>query len=127
MSCLWDTSNKTFGDMNYCDRNNDIWNDEKIKGNLIISKNKHVKPKNFYIKTNYETKYILNYDGMFYITIHKRKVKTIIINVRVTGVLLVDTNFAILSKNKNGRIFRIEFEKENLKKIMMEQLQLLSM
>ncbi len=53
---------------------------------------------------------------MFYITIQKRKVKRIIINVRVTGVLLVDTNFAILSKNKNGRIFRIEFEKENLKK-----------
>ena len=54
MSCLWDTSNKNFGDMNYYDRNNDIWYDEKIKENfLIISKNKYVKPKNFYIKNNY--------------------------------------------------------------------------
>ena len=34
MSCLWDTSNKTFGDMNFYDRTNDIWYDEQLKNNL---------------------------------------------------------------------------------------------
>ena len=35
MSCLWDTSNKEFGDMNYYDRKNDIWYDKKLKENFV--------------------------------------------------------------------------------------------
>ena len=35
MCCLWDTSNKIFGDMNFYDRTNDIWYDEKIKNNFL--------------------------------------------------------------------------------------------
>ena len=31
MSCLWDTSNKEYGDMNFYDREKDIWYDDKIK------------------------------------------------------------------------------------------------
>jgi len=31
MCCLWDTSNKLFGEMNFYDRTNDIWYDEKNK------------------------------------------------------------------------------------------------
>ena len=35
MCCLWDTSNKTIGDMNFYDRTNDIWYDENLKNNVI--------------------------------------------------------------------------------------------
>ena len=56
MSCLWDTSNKEFGDMNYYDRENDIWYDKKLKENFVqISRGKYIKPKEFYIKTHFET------------------------------------------------------------------------
>jgi hypothetical protein len=56
MCCLWDTSNKEYGDMNYYDRENDIWYDEILKENFIqISRGKYIKPKDFYIKTHFET------------------------------------------------------------------------
>ena len=117
MSCLWDTSNKNFGDMNYYDRNNDTWYDEKIKEIfLTISRKKHLSPKNFYIKTYFETCSIFNYDGFLYISIGSRKVKTIIINARLTGVLFVDTEFDVFTKTKNGKYIGIEFLKENGKK-----------
>ena len=42
MCCLWDTSNKEYGNMNYYDRENDIWYDEKFKENFIeISRGKY--------------------------------------------------------------------------------------
>ena len=117
MSCLWDTSNENFGDMNYYDRNNDTWYDEKIKEIfLTISRKNHLSPKDFYIKTYFETCSIVNYDGYLYISIGSRKVKTIIINVRLTGVLFVDTLFDIITKSKDGKSFKIEFGKENGKK-----------
>ena len=31
MSCLWDTSNKKYGDFNYYDREKNEWYDERIK------------------------------------------------------------------------------------------------
>jgi len=56
MSCLWDSSNKEFGGMNYYDRENDIWYDERLKEIFIqISRGKYIKPKEFYIKTYFET------------------------------------------------------------------------
>jgi endoglucanase len=46
MICLWDTSNKNYGDMNYYNRENNTWFDEKIKNNFKkISKGKYEKPK----------------------------------------------------------------------------------
>ena len=56
MCCLWDTSNKLFGDMNFYDRTNDIWYDEKIKNNFLqISKGKYIKLKDYYINTTFES------------------------------------------------------------------------
>jgi len=56
MCCLWDTSNKEQGDMNYYDRENDKWYDEKLKEYLMqILKGKYFKPIDFYIKINSET------------------------------------------------------------------------
>jgi hypothetical protein len=49
MSCLWDNSQRKFGDMNYYDREKDEWFDKKIGENFkIISKGKFVKPSTFF-------------------------------------------------------------------------------
>ena len=54
MCCLWDTSNKIFGDMNFYDRTNDIWYDEKIKNNFLqISRRKYIKPKEYFFLYNF--------------------------------------------------------------------------
>ena len=60
MSCLWDTSNKENGNMNYYNRENDIWYDEKLKENFLQIKGKYIKPTDFYKKTHFETVYNLN-------------------------------------------------------------------
>ena len=53
MSCLWDNSQRKFGDMNYYDRENDEWFDKKIGENFkIISKGKFVKPSTFFESSN---------------------------------------------------------------------------
>ena len=53
MSCLWDNSQRKFGDMNYYDRENDEWFDKKIGENFkIISKGKFVKPSTYFEPSN---------------------------------------------------------------------------
>ena len=87
MSCLWGTSNKVFGDMNFYDRENDSWYDVKLKENFIqISRGKYVKPVNFFIKTHFET-------------------------------VTIDVTFEVYSYDSIGRIFRINFEKSDGKKL----------
>ena len=54
MCCLWDTLNEKFGNMNFYDRANDNWYDEKIKNNFLqISKVKYIKPMKFLINTTF--------------------------------------------------------------------------
>ena len=115
--CLWDTSNEYSGDMNFYDRTNDIWYDEKLKNNFIqISKGKSINPMNFFINTTFEsTDIIMNYDS-FIMTIEKRKVLKIFINVKLTGVLFEDVEFPIHTNNKNGDVVEIYFGKNNVKK-----------
>ena len=53
LPCLWDTSNKKYGDMNYYDRENNLWYDKKIKNFLSkISKGKFVSMWDYFIDTN---------------------------------------------------------------------------
>ena len=48
MCCLWDTSNKTLGKMNYYNREIDKWNDEKIKNIFFkISRGNYIKSYDF--------------------------------------------------------------------------------
>ena len=43
MSCLWDISEIIERNINYYDKKNNLWRDEKIRDNLIkISKGKYV-------------------------------------------------------------------------------------
>ena len=117
MSCLWDTSNKTFGDMNFYDRENDIWYDEKLKENFKeISRGEYVKPKDFFIKTHFETVTIPYLEGTFQIKVGTRKSLKIILNLRLNGALLIDLDFSIYSYDAFGRSFEIKFEKSNGKK-----------
>ena len=117
MCCLWDTSNKFFGDMNFYDRTNDIWYDEKIKNNLLqISKGKYIKPTDYFIYTTFESTDILVYTNDLVIFFENKKVLKIIINARITGVLFVDFDLEIQTYEKNYGLKKINFGKENLKK-----------
>ena len=117
MCCLWDTSNKKYGNMNYYDRDNDIWYDEKLKENIIeISKGKYIKPIDFYIKVHSETITNPFMNDMIQLKIGLRKALKIILNVRLTGILFIDVGFIINSYDAFGRSIIISFGKSNGKK-----------
>jgi len=117
MCCLWDTSNKKFGDMNFYDRTNDIWYDEKIKNKFLeISKGRYIKPKDYFIRTTFESTGIVNYYESLMIIFENRKVLKIFINVRLTWVLFVDFGFSVHTNNKDGTVVQINYGKDNIKK-----------
>ena len=54
MACLWDTSSKDVGNMNYYNREKNEWYDKKIGENIKkISKKNYVNPSKYIITTNY--------------------------------------------------------------------------
>ena len=116
MCCLWDTSNKEYGDMNYYDRENDIWYDEILKENFIqISRGKYIKLKDFYIKTHFETATIPYLDGLE-IKVGTRKPLKIFLNVRIIGTLFIDCEFIIFSYDTFGKNVEIKIRKSEGKK-----------
>jgi len=117
MSCLWDTSNKEYGDMNFYDRENDIWYDEKLKDNFNqISKGKYAKPKDFYSKTHLNIMYNPYFDKIMQLNLGDRKALNIFINATLTGSLFIDLDFNVSSYDAFGKIFKIKFGKSNAKK-----------
>jgi endoglucanase len=117
MSCLWDTSNIIFGDMNFYDRENDKWYDDKLKENFLqISRGKYIKPTDFYIQTHFETVTMTYIQGGIEIKIGVRKALKIIVNARITGTLFIDAKFNIFSYDSLGNSFQIQFGKSNVKK-----------
>ena len=117
MCCLWDTSNKIFGDMNFYDRTNDLWYDEKIKNNFLqISKEEYIKPIDYFINTTFETTDFEFLFGDFQISFENKKVLKIIINARLTGVLFIDLDFKVYTYDKYSYPIEINFGKENSKK-----------
>ena len=103
MACLWDTSKKTAGDMNYFNREEDLWYDEKIKDNFKkISKGKYVKPTDFYVITNTETVDNVDESGSLVLNIGVKKVITIIFNANISTKILYDVGFGISTYNKYG-------------------------
>jgi len=117
MTCLWDTSNKEYGEINFYDRENDKWYDDKLKENFIqISRGRYIKPMDFYTKTHFEVVTIPYLGGTFQIKIGNRRSLKIILNVRLNGASLMDINLGIYSYDSSGRSFVINFEKSNGKK-----------
>ena len=103
MACLWDTSKKTAGNMNFYDKENDKWYDDKIKEFFInLSKGEYVNPTDYYFYSNKETTYSLDSDGNLYIKIRKKKVIKIIFNAKITCKNFWDAGFGIASQYKNG-------------------------
>ena len=85
MSCLFETSNKKKGKLNYYDRENNIWFNQKIGDNFkSISKKKFVNPNDYFILTDKETVSTRTRDDTLLIKFGKKKVKTIIFNAYIT-------------------------------------------
>ena len=118
MSCLWDTSNKTFGDMNYYDRKNDIWYDEKIKNNFkLISRGKYINPFDFYLYNNVENISDTDPDGNLNINIGKKNVTKVIFNAKITANSFSEVGIGIISVDKNGIKFEEQIDVNDGKKL----------
>ena len=105
MACLWDTSSKVEGNMNYYNRDNNKWYDEKIRDNFkIISKGKYIKPTDYLIMTNIIS--VDNFSNNEYISIKigERKAIKIIFNVKIISFDNYKTEFDIISYNSERDI-----------------------
>ena len=117
MACLWDTSNKTMGDMNYYDRVNNEWYDKTIKNFIhYISRKKHINSFDYYYLTNIETTTATTELGDYSILYGNKKPLTIFLNVNASGELFEDFDLSVSSFDKNGNFFDIIFGKENMKR-----------
>ena len=117
MACLWDTSNKNFGNMNYYNRLIDEWYDDKIENIFMkISKGQYVKSSDFYIYSNLET---LTYFEKFYeyfITVGTKRPLKIILNLNYSGKLYYDYYFEIYCLDISRWEIYIDFDERNGKK-----------
>ena len=103
MACLWDTSNRNIGNMNYIDRYTNQWYDEKIRSNIKkISKRKNVKITDYFIYSYSKTISSVDSNGNMYINIGKKKVLKVIFNVFINTSNYSILKFAICSNDKNG-------------------------
>ena len=119
MSCLWDTSNKNTGDMNFYNRETNKWYDEILMNNIIkISRGKYVKSSEYYIITNKKTIYDTsnNAYGDVYLPLDDKKPIKVVINATLTGTIYKDYEFTIISYDKGGIWFEIYPTNKNFKK-----------
>ena len=117
MACLWDTSNKDFGDMNYYNRLTDEWYDDKIKNIFMkISKGKHVKSSDFYIYSNSESLIYNDEYYFYYINLGTKKPLKIIININYSGDLYYNYYFEIYCLDASRWEIYIDFDEKNGKK-----------
>jgi endoglucanase len=106
MSCLFDDSNKKSGKLNYYDRENNIWYNQKIGENIkLISKNKFVKPNEYFILSNKETISTITKNGILIIKFGKKRVMTIIFNAFIKISERVNVGFGITSYDSSGKWF----------------------
>ena len=117
MACLWDTSNKTFGNINFYNRETNEWYDEKIKNIFYdISRGKYIKPSEYYIMTNSETVETQKEIEGLTLKIGNRKPVKIVLNVKIHGRRLNGFEFGIMTFDKNDNYIDILYGKENAKK-----------
>ena len=103
MACLWDSSNKNSGIINYYDKVNGKWFDEKIGNNFKkIGKGKYIKPLDYLYLTNSLTVRQPDVDGLFTIGIKRLKIIKIIFNAKITANNLWEFGFGISSSDKYG-------------------------
>ena len=103
MGCLWDTSKKTAGDINFYNRETNKWYDPKIRDNLLdIIKGKYVKPTQYYIISPFKTAFEASLDGHFIVNFGKVKVIKVIFNISVVGNSPSNVGFGLATNDKNG-------------------------
>jgi len=101
MACLWDSSEKISENNNYYNRENDTWNDEIIRKNIItISKDKELKISDYYIKTNIEV--VISYLNFYSTNISNKKLLKATINAKLYGILGIDFELIITSFFNNN-------------------------
>ena len=107
MTCLWDTSKKSAGDMNFYDKEHDLWYDEIIRDNFKkISEGKFVKPSKFAVQTNIETIFTPNPNGNMNIKIGRKSASKIIFSIKLIHEDIKDISFGIESNNIKGDYVR---------------------
>lgn len=109
MSCLWDTSKNTAGDMNFYNREEERWYDEKLQNNFYsISLGKFPHPSDYISKVDSDTFNEVDGDGNLQISLKSSKIKKIIFNASITGTTW-ECGFGIGSENENGKWFGDSF------------------
>ena len=100
MSCLYDTSNK--GLMNYYNRENDKWYDEKIGENFKkISKGNFPKPTDYFFFSNSDTM-LTTFEGTLKMKFGTKKALKVIFNCAITIDDRGSVGFGVSSFDKNG-------------------------
>ena len=103
MSCLYDDSNRKFGTLNYYDRENNVWFNQKIGENIkLISKKKFVNPNDYFILTNKETVSTRTRDDTLIIKFGKKKLMTIIFNAYINIDNKAGVGFGVTSSDSSG-------------------------
>ena len=104
MSCLYDDSNKKFGKINYYDRENNNWYNQKIEENIkLISNKKFVNPIDYLILSNKETVSSKTKTGTLIINFGKKTVITVIFNAYIKIDDRSSVGFGISSYDISGR------------------------
>ena len=105
MACLWDTSDKKLGNMNYYDRKNDKWYDEVIRDNFKkISEGDYIKFSDFCYYSNKDTVNNLNRNEYLSLKFGKKKINKVIFNVKIS-ISYYYVNFGLFSYDKNAMFF----------------------
>jgi len=117
MTCLWDTSKKGAGTMNYYDKEHDLWYDEIIRDNFKkISEGKFVKPSKFFYQSNFETIFTPNPDGNMNIKIGKKIASKIMFSIILIDGDIKNISFGVESNDKWGNYIRDEISGSEGKK-----------
>ena len=120
MSCLWDTSNKLYGEYNYYNREKNEWYDEIIKQNFRnLYKGRYIKATEYYINTNLETKFNDNNEDHILMTIGSKKILKIIYNIKLgpyTSFKDMKVSYALITHDKMGKSVVNFITNANIKK-----------
>ena len=115
ISCFWDTSNKETGNMNYFNRDMNVWYDIKIR-NFVkqISKGIYVTMWDYFIKTNFQN-FTDEYGDYIEFLLDDLTLQKIIFCVDLHGKNY-DNFIQFFSYSENYEFFEISFDKNKGKK-----------
>ena len=116
--CLWDTSNKNYGQLNCYNRETDQWYDSKIEEIFsLISKGNYVKPSDYYILTNKNVNYNEEKNSYIDCNLLNKVAKKIILNTNIKGKLSDSLyDIFIYCFNSYNDFIYVDFTTNNMKR-----------